>query len=233
MINLVNTIEAIVFASGCSIKRSDIMAKLPPEVTKKEFDGAVKALESKYSGESGILFLTVDDKLQFSSNPQYSALAVEILTPLKEKSLTTTLLEVMAIIAYKQPITRLEIAEIRGTEPDYALAVLQKVNLIEVTGRKNAVGRPSLYGTTEEFLKKFQLHDISELPDFQTIMEQLQTNFNVDTESLYRDIKIANELEEQEIDRLGQVKDIVDLALEEDENEIPEFLGTEEYQVVE
>jgi len=84
------------------------------------------------------------------------------------------LLEVLAIIAYKQPITRIEIEKIKATSADYAIGLLLKVNLIEVVGRKDAVGRPVLYGTTDEFLKKFQLSEISELPDYQAVLERLE-----------------------------------------------------------
>ena len=100
--------------------------------------------------------LEFNGKLQLSSNTEYGTILAEVLTPLKEKELSRTLLEVLAIISYKQPITRTELEKIKATSADYAIGILLKVNLIEVVGRKDAIGRPVLYGTTDEFLKKFQ-----------------------------------------------------------------------------
>ena len=165
MDNLTQILEAILFASGSSRKKADIMALLP-DVKKAQFDKSIEELKAKYSGESGVLLLDFNGKLQFSTNTNYGDIVAEVLTPLKEKELSKTLLEVLAIIAYKQPITRIEIEKIKATSADYAIGLLLKVNLIEVVGRKDAVGRPVLYGTTDEFLKKFQLSEISELPDY-------------------------------------------------------------------
>ena len=173
MDNLTQILEAILFASGSSRKKADIMALLP-DVKKAQFDKSIEELKAKYSGESGVLLLDFNGKLQFSTNTNYGDIVAEVLTPLKEKELSKTLLEVLAIIAYKQPITRIEIEKIKATSADYAIGLLLKVNLIEVVGRKDAVGRPVLYGTTDEFLKKFQLSEISELPDYQAVLERLE-----------------------------------------------------------
>ena len=145
MDNLTQILEAILFASGSSRKKADIMALLP-DVKKAQFDKSIEELKAKYSGESGVLLLDFNGKLQFSTNTNYGDIVAEVLTPLKEKELSKTLLEVLAIIAYKQPITRIEIEKIKATSADYAIGLLLKVNLIEVVGRKDAVGRPVLYG---------------------------------------------------------------------------------------
>ena len=84
------------------------------------------------------------------------------------------MLEVCALIAYKQPITRLEIDEIRGMNSDYSVDVLLDNNLIEVVGRKDAVGKPLLFGTTDNFLKKFGLTSINDLPDYETLLERIK-----------------------------------------------------------
>ena len=173
MENLTQILEAILFASGTSKKKSDIL-ELLPNATKAQFDKSVEILKEKYSGDSGVLLLDFNGKLQFSTNTDYGDIVAEVLTPLKEKELSKTLLEVLAIIAYKQPITRVELEKIKSSSADYAIGLLLKVNLIEVVGRKDAVGRPVLYGTTDEFLKKFQLSDISELPDYQAVLDRLE-----------------------------------------------------------
>ena len=98
----------------------------------------------------------------------------EVLKPLKERELSRSLLEVMAIVAYKQPVTRLEIDDIRSANSDYAITMLLKANLITVVGRKDAIGRPLLYGTTDDFLVKFQLGDLSELPSVKEVQERIK-----------------------------------------------------------
>lgn len=248
MDNLTQILEAILFASGSSRKKADIMALLP-DVKKAQFDKSIEELKAKYSGESGVLLLDFNGKLQFSTNTNYGDIVAEVLTPLKEKELSKTLLEVLAIIAYKQPITRIEIEKIKATSADYAIGLLLKVNLIEVVGRKDAVGRPVLYGTTDEFLKKFQLSEISELPDYQAVLEKLEELgvFNKSQTQLYRDIEINDDQinnnydDSQEKERLEKLKNI-EKALDEasiiDEmlngiEEMPDFLDGEQFEVIE
>lgn len=247
MDKLTQILEAILFASGSSKKKSDILALLP-DITKAQFDKSIEELKDKYSGESGVLLLDFNGKLQLSTNTMYGEIVAEVLTPLKEKELSKTLLEVLAIIAYKQPITRLEIEKIKSSSADYAIGLLLKVNLIEVVGRKDAVGRPVLYGTTDEFLKKFQLHDISELPDYEAVLEKLEELgvFNKSQVELYRDViidddQIAADTNDDNFEReqrlanidksLDEAK-IIEELLSEDE-EIPDYLDGEDYQVVE
>lgn len=222
---------------------------LLPDVKKAQFDKSIEELKAKYSGESGVLLLDFNGKLQFSTNTNYGDIVAEVLTPLKEKELSKTLLEVLAIIAYKQPITRIEIEKIKATSADYAIGLLLKVNLIEVVGRKDAVGRPVLYGTTDEFLKKFQLSEISELPDYQAVLERLEELgvFNKSQTQLYRDIEINDDQinnnydDTQEKERLEKLKNI-EKALDEasiiDEmlngiEEMPDFLDGEQFEVIE
>ncbi len=243
MDNLTQILEAILFASGTSKKKSDIL-ELLPNATKAQFDKSVEILKEKYSGDSGVLLLDFNGKLQFSTNTDYGDIVAEVLTPLKEKELSKTLLEVLAIIAYKQPITRVELEKIKSSSADYAIGLLLKVNLIEVVGRKDAVGRPVLYGTTYEFLKKFQLSDISELPDYQAVLDRLEELgvFNKSQTQLYRDEQIDNNYDDtSEKQRLEKFKNIEraldDASIIEDmlnsEEELPDFLDGEEYNVIE
>lgn len=248
MENLTQILEAILFASGTSKKKSDIL-ELLPNATTAQFDKSVEILKQKYSGDSGVLLLDFNGKLQFSTNTDYGDIVAEVLTPLKEKELSKTLLEVLAIIAYKQPITRVELEKIKSSSADYAIGLLLKVNLIEVVGRKDAVGRPVLYGTTDEFLKKFQLSDISELPDYQAVLDRLEELgvFNKSQTQLYRDIEISDEQidnnyddtsEKQRLEKLKNIERALDDAsIIEDmlnsEEELPDFLDGEEYNVIE
>ena len=172
MDNIKETIEALIFASGEPVSKKDIIERIP-SLTTRELNKIVEELKVKYGGDSGIVLASFNDKLQFTSNPRYGDTLVEVLTPIREKALSQSLLEVLSIIAYKQPVTRQEIEDIKGgKDPDYALSVLMKVNLIEVKGRKDAVGRPFLFGTTDEFLRKFQLEDLGNLPDYNEVLDR-------------------------------------------------------------
>ena len=188
-------IEAIVFASGKGITREEILEKL--EITKKQLDAIVEDLKEKYSPiNGGIVFVETAGTLRFVTAPDVGEEVATVLKPLKERELSKSLLEVMAIVAYKQPVTRLEIDDIRSASSDYAITMLLKANLITVVGRKEALGRPLLYGTTDEFLVKFQLGDLSELPSLKEVQERIR----VIDESLSRSVELFPEKEVNDID---------------------------------
>ena len=173
MNNRMSIIEAIVFASGKGIHKSEILEKL--DITKKMLDGIVEDLKEKYSpAKGGIVFIETAGVLRFVTAPDVGDVVAEVLKPLKERELSRSLLEVMAIVAYKQPVTRLEIDDIRSASSDYAITMLLKANLITVVGRKDAIGRPLLYGTTDDFLVKFQLQDLSDLPSVKEVQERIK-----------------------------------------------------------
>ena len=190
--NLTNIIEGILFVAGNGIARDDIVGKL--DITQEDLDNAIAELQQKDSGDSGIQVLTYKDKVQLCSNPNYAEPISVVLNPIKERALTKTALETVAIIAYKQPITRLEIENIRGVSSDYAVQVLLQHNLIEVVGRKDVVGKPLLFGTTDEFLKRFQIHDLSELPKYEELLEQIKVlSQGMNTDALYNEFEIKDE----------------------------------------
>lgn len=168
MEKLTNTIEAILFASGKSVALSDIAEKL--NVTNGEIKKALNALNEKYGEEGGIQLLQFNGKAQLASNPIYKGEVEAVLNPIREKELTRTILECAAIVAYKQPITRTEIELLRGLNSDYAVHALLELKLIYPCGRKDAVGRPILYATTDEFLKRFKLNSLEDLPDYDVLM---------------------------------------------------------------
>ena len=188
-------IEAIVFASGKGITKKEILEKL--DITKRRLDAICEDLAEKYAPEKGgIVFLVTNDTLRFVTAPDVGEQVAEVLKPLKERELSRSLLEVMAIVAYKQPVTRLEIDDIRSANSDYAISMLLKANLIEVVGRKDAVGRPLLYGTTEDFLVKFQLSDLSALPS----LKEVQDRIKVIEDSMPKSLELFPEKEVNEVD---------------------------------
>ena len=172
MEKLTNIIEAILFASGEAIEVDIFREKL--QVSKIEMDKAIRKLETKYSGDNGIYLLYFNHKLQFATNPEYKEAIASVLTPIREKEFTATILECAAIVAYKQPITRTELEKIRnGRSSDYAITTLMALDMIEPVGRKDAPGKPILYGTTDSFLKRFKLKSIKALPDYEEFLKKL------------------------------------------------------------
>ena len=169
---LTNIIESILFVSGSPVSTADIAEKL--EITEKQVLDAVKKLQKeKYCEDSGIQILIFNKKLQFSSNPDYADEVSSVLNPIKEKELSRSMLEVAAIIAYKQPVTRIDLEEIRGNS-EYAVQKLLELGMIEPVGRKDAVGRPVMFGTTDNFLKRFQISSLDELPDYEELIGKIQ-----------------------------------------------------------
>ncbi|MBR3865013.1 MAG: SMC-Scp complex subunit ScpB [Clostridia bacterium] len=174
METLANIIESIVFVSGNQIAVKDIADKL--EVSEKQVLDAAKKLQEKYNENSGINLLVFNKKLQFCSNPKYAEDVAVVLNPIRERELSKSMLEVAAIIAYKQPVTRLDLEEIRGVDSEYAIQNLLKLGVIEVVGRKDAIGRPVLFGTTDGFLKRFQIPSLDALPDYDKLLSAIASS---------------------------------------------------------
>ena len=171
MEKLTNIIEAILFAAGDAVPIELIREKL--EVPKREVDAAIRNLEKKYTGACGIRLLHFNHKLQLATNPDYREPVAATIMPLREKEFTKTILECAAIIAYKQPITRSEIEAIRQTNSDYAISTLLSLEMIAPCGRKDAPGRPMLFETTDNFLRRFKLKSLAELPDYNELMKKI------------------------------------------------------------
>lgn len=172
MSQLSKIIESILFVSGKAVEESFIREKL--EITGKQYSQALDELLKQYSGDSGIHLLRFNKKIQFASNPNYAKQVEAVLNPIKERELTNAMLETLAIVAYKQPITRIEIEEIRSVDCTYAVQNLMRLGMIEVIGRKDTIGKPLLFGTTDDFLKRFSISEIQDLPDYETLLEKLQ-----------------------------------------------------------
>lgn len=240
MENLIQTVEAIIFSAGTEIKKKDILDKLEG-VTRKQLNDAIRALSQRYKGDRGVLLVEFNDYVQFTSNPAYGEVVSDVLRPIRQKALSDTLLQVLAIIAYKQPITRGEIEEIRGnTSADYALTTLTRAGLIRVSGHRNTPGRPWLYVTTNEFLRRFQLRSLNDLPEYKDVMKRLMElgTFAVKREELFKEVNLAEDFtgevfsaDDDETDALNATEKALDAALQ-DEEELPEFLKGEDVQFV-
>ncbi|MDY6023224.1 MAG: SMC-Scp complex subunit ScpB [Candidatus Borkfalkiaceae bacterium] len=245
---LTNILESILYVSGTQVAISDISEKLG--VTDKEIKDCAKILQEKYSGNSGIQLLVFNNKLQFCSNPSYAEDVSSVLNPIKERELTKSMLEVAAIIAYKQPVTRIDLEEIRGNS-EYAVQKLLELGIIEPVGRKDAVGRPVLFGTTDKFLKRFQISSLDELPDYEELINKIslihgesssddylyRKDVYSDAEDENDDKLVAATTEEAETtdatDKKETPETADDFELPDLENEeIPDFLKGEEVEKI-
>ena len=166
-----NIIEAILFAAGNAVPTDLLREKL--DLTKAQMDSMVRQLEKKYSGNCGIRLLIFNHKIQLATNPDYKEQVGAVLNPIREKEFTRTILECAAIIAYKQPITRAELDTVRGVNSDYAITTLINLEMIEPCGRKDTPGKPVMYQTTDNFLRRFKLKSLSDLPDYAELMKKI------------------------------------------------------------
>lgn len=188
--DITRIIEGVLFVSGDGVDRDEF--KRIYDLSDKELNKCLDTLKEKYNENSGVNIISYKNKIQMCSNPALADNIAEILNPIRERSLTKSALETIAIIAYKQPITRTEIEQIRGVNCDYAIQLLQKNNLIEIVGRKDAVGKPLLFGTTEDFLKRFELDSLESLPNYKELLDRIRV-IHSEGDSLYREFTIPDE----------------------------------------
>ena len=193
MNELENKLEALLFVSGDGVEISDIIEKW--QITDKQIEKAFENLKERFNDNYGIKIIKFKNKIQLCSNPKFAEEISEVLNPIRERNLSKATLETIAIIAYKQPVTRLDIEQIRGVNSDYAIQTLLKHNLIEVVGRKDAVGKPLLFGTTDEFLKRFDLENLDNLPNYDELINSLQV---INQTTLYNEFEIPEEENENE-----------------------------------
>lgn len=163
MNELAHVIEAILFVAGEPVEVHELQRAL--EVTEDETWQAIDALDSDYSyHRRGICLKRFGNHIQLSTRADYAPYVERLLQPIQKQSLSQSAMETLAVIAYRQPVTKLEIEAIRGVKCDYSVQSLVNKNLIEVVGRKEALGRPMLYGTTDFFLSHFGLSSLNDLP---------------------------------------------------------------------
>ena len=171
---LQGVIEAILFTMGESVELERIAAAIEhdEETTRKLING----LMDQYAEEGrGIRIIELDRSYQMCTTKEMYEYLIRIAKQPKRYVLTDVLLETLSIIAYKQPVTKLEIEKIRGVKSDHAVNKLVEYGLVEEVGRLDAPGRPLLFGTTEEFLRRFSVQSLDELPTLDPVrMEQFK-----------------------------------------------------------
>ena len=160
---LESAIEAILFTMGDSVELGKIASAIEhdEETTRK----IVHQMMDKYQAEDrGIQIVELEDSFQLCTKKQNYDYLIRIAKQPRRYVLTDVLLETLSIIAYKQPVTKLEVEKIRGVKSDHAVNKLVEYNLACEVGRLDAPGKPSLFGTTEEFLRRFSIQSVDDLP---------------------------------------------------------------------
>lgn len=157
-------IEAILFVSGEPVAIGDLARAL--EVAPAEAQAALDALESYYDQQHrGLRLKRFGEHVQLATRADYAPYIERLLQPVQRQSLSQSALETLAIVAYRQPVTRLDMEAVRGVKCDYSIQSLMNKGLIREVGRKETIGRPILYGTTDAFLAHFGLRSLQDLPD--------------------------------------------------------------------
>ena len=166
--HLEGAVEALLFAMGESVEVSAIAKAIghDTETTRK----IIRNMMLKYNAKDrGIKIIELENAYQMCTKEEYYDYLVKLALQPKKAVLTGVMLETLSIIAYKQPVTKLEIEKIRGVKSDHAVNKLMEYNLVQEVGRLDAPGRPLLFGTTEEFLRNFGVQGLDELPELDPV----------------------------------------------------------------
>lgn len=169
---LVGIVEALVFAAPEPITLKQLV-KLLDDETKEDVAAALEELKHRYERSGGLQLVEVANGYQIVTRPELHEWVRRLFHERTTQKLSVQALETLAVIAYKQPITAMEIAEIRGVNTSGVIGTLLERGLVKISGRKQVVGRPFLYSTTREFLDRFGLKDLSDLPRVEDMADAL------------------------------------------------------------
>lgn len=173
-----NVVEALIFSSDEPIKSTEIIKVIKGidgeeiQISEEEIETIVENLNQIYSEKIlSFRIVKIAEGFAFATKPEFAKYLGYLSSEKSKRKLSQQALETLAIIAYKQPITKPELEQIRGVNVDYIISTLIEKNLIAIIGRAETIGRPLLYGTTPEFLKYFGLNKLSDLPKPREIEE--------------------------------------------------------------
>ena len=179
MTQLESTLEAVLFDAGDAVSLDRLCAAL--ETPREDILAAARALEALYALENrGLMLRRIEDRLQLCSRPMYAEAARRVTESRRAATLSPAALEVLTIVAYRQPVTRAFIDQLRGVDSGGTLAGLAEKQLIEEAGRLEVPGRPILYRTTGRFLQAFALESLDDLPALPALTENEQLEFDTD-----------------------------------------------------
>lgn len=171
----VGVVEAILFVTGDAVEKKELCRAM--ELTEAELEETLDALESGYDFDRrGLRLLRFGAHVQLATRPDYAPYVEKLLQPVQKQSLSQAVMETLAVIAYRQPATKAEVEQVRGVKCDYSVQSLVTKGLIEEVGRKETLGRPILYGTTDAFLRHFCISSLADLPeiDFSKLAAKLE-----------------------------------------------------------
>ncbi len=203
-------IEALIFSSDEPISENEIIRVIKGidgediDISSSDIQNSIDELNDKYNLENkSFKIIKISNGFLFATKEEYAKYVGFLSSEKTKRRLSQAAVETLAIIAYKQPITKPELEQIRGVNSDYILNTLLEKNLITITGRAETIGRPLLYGTTDEFLKYFGLYNLSDLPKPREIEEIMKDEdfieqknkimMNVVEENLEKEMDIQEE----------------------------------------
>ena len=193
-------IEAVLFAAGDAVeleKLADIV-----DVDKRSLKEILKKMMDDYNFERrGVHIIRLEDSYQMCTRGEFHDYIAMLAEPRRKQNLSAAAMEVLAIVAYKQPVTRTTIEHIRGVNCDYIVNRLIERNLIEEVGRLDAPGRPILFGTTQEFLRCFGITGIEDLPDFESFggSEETGDQIKMEFEQEKMEETVAEPIQSEEV----------------------------------
>lgn len=160
---LMGAIEAILFVAGEPLEEEAV--RMAVETTPEALEEALSALSGQYEFERrGIRLMRFGKSVQLSTRPEYAEVVERLLQPVQRQNLSQAAMETLAVIAYRQPATRGDVEAVRGVKCDYSVQSLLAKGLIEDVGRRDTLGRPTLFATTDTFLRHFGINTLDELP---------------------------------------------------------------------
>ena len=172
MSDLKPIVEALIFASPEPVTLKALVRLLETE-SKEDIEAAIAAVRADYERPGGLQLVEVAGGYQIVTRPELHEWVRRLFHERTTQKLSVAALETLAVVAYKQPITAPEIAEVRGVNAAGVVGTLVERRLVKIVGRKQVVGRPFLYGTTREFLERFGLNDLSDLPKVEDMSDLL------------------------------------------------------------
>lgn len=184
-------LEAILFTMGEAVEINRLASVL--ETDEKEVKELLAGMQERYEEENrGISLMWLEESVQLTTKAEHYEYLIKIAKTPRKMVLTDTVMETLSIIAYKQPVTRLEIERIRGVSCDHAINKLLEYDLITELGRLDAPGRPLLFGTTEQFLRCFGVRSLDELPELSTVqMEEFKQQAETEAGMLQSETEVV------------------------------------------
>ena len=169
--DLLETLLALLFVADAPVTLSALASTL--QLAEGQVEQGLEVLEEHLDQRGPLQVVKIAGGYQLATKPEYAEVIAQFLKPQRQR-LSRSLMEVLAIVAYKQPITQAEIDSIRGVQSDYGVRSLLERRLVHEVGRKQTPGRPFMYGTTQQFLHQFNLNDLSQLPPLSTGLPVLE-----------------------------------------------------------